>query len=150
MVSSVILGMPPEIFGDEYVILSPTEMPKRETIGERLRRERLAKRLTVPQLKARIFSQLRAEISEATLHDIEKDRTANPGRKTVEFIALGLGLDPLEVFALGLDDPTQSEPGYKNSQLAHLQRIYPAVKKSERPFVDGLIRMLIDEMERRC
>ena len=124
-------------------------MAKRESIGKQLKTARLELGLSVPQLREKIFRDHRFEVGESTIRDIEGDKTPNPGRKTIEFIALGVGLDPLEVFAMGLDDPPELEPGYKESQFAQIQRIYGVVKKTEKPFIDDLIKILIEQMERR-
>jgi transcriptional regulator with XRE-family HTH domain len=123
-------------------------MAKRESIGERLKTARLDQAMSVPQLRAKILQDHQAEIGESTIRDIEKDKTPNPGLKTLEFIALGVGLDPLELMSLGLDDPPQLEQGYTESQFAQLGRIYKKVRKDKRPFADELMKMLIEKMER--
>lgn len=124
-------------------------MAKLESVGKRLKTARLELGLSVPQLSEKIFRDHGFPVGGSTVRDIERDRTPNPGRKTIEFIALGVGLDPLEVFAMGLKDPPELEPGYKESQFAQLARVYGTVKKTEKPFIDGLIKMLIEQMERR-
>ena len=124
-------------------------MAKQESIGKRLKAARLELGLSVPQLSEKIFRDYGFPVGESTVRDIERDKTPNPGRKTIEFIALGVGLDPLEVFSMGLNDPPELEPGYKESQFAQLSRIYGTVKKSEKPFIDDLIKILIEQMERR-
>ena len=124
-------------------------MPQQETIGERLQRARLDLGMSVPQLREKIFRDHRAPVGESTIRDIENDKTPNPGFKTLEFISLGVGLDPLEVIGLGLGTPPELEPGYKESQFAQLARIYGTVKKTEKPFIDDLIKILIEQMERR-
>lgn len=124
-------------------------MAKRETIGQRLKTARLDLGLSVPQLREKIFRDHRAPVGESTIRDIENDKTPNPGFKTLEFISLGVGLDPREVISLGLDDPPELDTGYKETQFAQLARIYGTVKKTERPFIDDLIKILIEQMERR-
>jgi transcriptional regulator with XRE-family HTH domain len=124
-------------------------LAKRASIGKRLKTARLDLGMSVPQLREKIFRDHRAEIGESTIRDIENDKTPNPGFKTLEFIALGVKLDPLEVIGLGLDDPPELEPGYKESQFAQAARIYGTVKKTEKPFIDDLIKILIEQMERR-
>jgi transcriptional regulator with XRE-family HTH domain len=123
-------------------------MSQRETIGKRLNRARLELGLSVPELREKIFRDHRFEVGESTIRDVEKDKTPNPGFKTIEFIALGVGLDPLEVISLGLDDPPELEPGFTVSQFAQIDRIYRRVRKDRRPFADEFIRMLIQAMER--
>jgi transcriptional regulator with XRE-family HTH domain len=123
-------------------------MSPRETIGKRLKKARLDQRMSVPQLVEKIKQNHHAKVGASTIRDIEKDKTPNPGRKTVTFIALGLGLDPLEVLSLGLDDPPELEPGYTESQFAQLGRVYKQVRKDKKPFADELIKMLIEQMER--
>lgn len=123
-------------------------MAKQKSIGKRLKTARLGLGLSVPGLREKILRDHRFEVGESTVRDIEGDKTPNPGRKTIEFIALGVGLDPLEVFAMGLDDPPELEAGYTESQLAQLWRVYKTVNKTQRPFADELIKMLIEKMER--
>jgi transcriptional regulator with XRE-family HTH domain len=123
-------------------------MTQRETIGKRLQRARKEQGMSVPRLVKKISEDHRFEVGESTIRDIEKDKTPNPGFKTLEFIALGVGLDPLEVIGLGLDDPPELEQGYTESQFAQLGRIYKKVRKDKRPFADEFIRMLIQTMER--
>jgi transcriptional regulator with XRE-family HTH domain len=123
-------------------------MAKRESIGERLNRARLELEMSVPQLRGKILRDHRFEVGESTIRDVEADRTPNPGRKTIEFIALGVGLDPLEVFALGLDDRPEMEAGYTETQFAQLARVYKKVGKEYRPIADEFVKMLIEKMER--
>jgi transcriptional regulator with XRE-family HTH domain len=123
-------------------------MAKRETIGKRLNTARLNLGLSVPQLVQKISEDHRFPIGASTIRDIEADKTPNPGFKTLEFIALGVGLDPLEVIGLGLDDPPELEPGYTESQLAQLWRVYKTVNKNYRSVADELVKMLIEKMER--
>lgn len=123
-------------------------MAKQESIGARLNRARLELGMSVPQLREKIFRDHRFELGESTIRDVEGDRTPNPGRKTIEFIALGVGLDPLEVFAIGLDDPPELEAGYTETQFAQLARVYKKVGKEYRPVADELVKMLIEKMGR--
>jgi len=148
MMSSKIMCPNGEIPLDEYVILPDSDMAKRETIGKRLNNARLEQGMSVPQLRQKIFSDHRAEIGESTIRDIEKDKTPNPGFKTVEFIALGVGLDPLEVIGLGLDDPPELEPGFKISQLAQFWKKYSKLERAERAFYDENLKMLIERIDR--
>lgn len=137
-----------EILREEFRILDETDMAKRETMGKRLKRARLELGLGVPELVKKIKQEYRAEVGETTIHYIEKERISNPGLKTVELIALGVGLDPLEVLSLGLDDPPELEPGFRESQFAQLFKLYQKVEKEQRPFCDELIKMLKERMER--
>jgi transcriptional regulator with XRE-family HTH domain len=137
-----------EISQDEFVILSDEDMAKRETIGKRLNSARLELGMSVPQLRKKIDEDHRAEIGESTIRDIEKDKTPNPGFKTIEFIALGVGLDPLEVIGLGLDDPPEMEQGFKASQFAQLWKSYSKLDKEQRAFVDDYIETLILKIDK--
>lgn len=148
-VSTVFSVQGSEISQDEYVILPPTEMAKRETIGNRLKTARLALGMTVPELRRKIERNHRAEIGESTIRDIESDKIPNSGRKTIEFIALGVELDPLEVLALGLDDPPELEPGFKQSQFGQLWKAYSRLSKDERAVPDEFVQMLIDRINKR-
>jgi transcriptional regulator with XRE-family HTH domain len=123
-------------------------MSKRETIGQRLKREREEQELSVPQLAKKIDVDFHFPIGPSTIRDLEGDKTPNPGIKTLESVALGLGLDPLEIIGLGLDDPPQLEPGYTESQFAQLGRTYKKVPKNKRAFADEFTKMLIEQMER--
>lgn len=124
-------------------------MAKQGSIGKRLKTARLELGLTVLQLSEKILRDHGFPVGASTIRDIERDKTPNPGRKTIEFIALGVGLDPLEVFGMGLNDPPEFEPGYKETQFAQLARMYGTVKKTEKAFIDDLIKILIEQMERR-
>lgn len=132
-----------EIPKDEFVMLPPNDMARRETIGKRLNRARLELGMSVPQLREKILQDHRAEIGESTIRDIEKDKTPNPGFKTLEFCALGVGLDPLEVISLGLDDPPELETGFRETQFAQLWKKYKRLNKEQRAFIDESVEMLI-------
>jgi transcriptional regulator with XRE-family HTH domain len=123
-------------------------MTRRQTIGQLLQQAREQAGLSVPQLVQRIREVHDKDIGASTIRDIEKDKTPNPGVKTLEFISLGVGLDPLEVISLGLDNSPELEPGFTESQFAQLGRTYKKVPKDKRPFADEFIRMLIQTMER--
>lgn len=148
MLSSKISCCDGEIPQDRFAILSDTEMAKRESIGKRLNRARLDLGMSVPQLREKIFQDHRAEVGESTIRDIEKDKTPNPGFKTVEFISLGVGLDPLEVLSLGLDDPPEIDPGFKESQFAQLWKNYKKLDKEQKAFVDDYISTVIEKVNR--
>src|SRR5688572_9500674 len=79
-------------------------MAERETMGARLRRAREELGLSVQDLQDKIELEFRAEIGITTIRDLERDKPPNPGIKTVEMVARGLGLPPLEVIALALDE----------------------------------------------
>lgn len=137
-----------EISLEEYVILSDTDMANRETIGKRLKTARLDLGLSAPQLVEKILEDHRAGVGASTIRDIEADKTPNPGFKTLEFIALGVGLDPLEVISLGLDDPPEMEQGFKVSQFAQLHKSYSKLNKEQRAFVDDYIETLIEKINK--
>lgn len=137
-----------EIPKDEFVMLSDEDMAKRDSIGKRLKTARLNLGMSVPELRRKILDDHRAEIGASTIRDIEGDKTPNPGFKTLEFIALGVGLDPLEVIGLGLDDPPELEAGYTDSQFAQLGRTYKKVSKEHKSFADELVKMVIEKFER--
>lgn len=146
--SSTITPRDDLIARDEFVILPPTEMGKQETIGKRLFRARTELGLSAAQLRQRIFDDHRAEVGESTIRQIEKERVPNPGIKTVEFLALGCGLDPLEVIGLGLEDPPETDPGYRESQFAQLYKSYKKLSKEQRAFVDEAVEMLVQKIQR--
>lgn len=147
--SSTISPYGHEIPRDEYCILPLTGMGKRETIGKVLNKARLELGMSVPQLQEKILQDHRAEIGQTTIRDLEKDKTPNPGVKTIEFVALGVGLDPMEVMALALDDPPEQDSGFTETQFGQLHRLYKKVEKDERPFIDEMIKMLREQMEKR-
>lgn len=146
--STVFSSQKCEIPHDEFAMLDETDMAKRETVGKRLKRARLELGMGVPELVEKIKRDYRAEVGITTVHFIEKDRVPNPGLKTIEFIALGDGLDPLEVFALGLDEPPELEPGFKQSQFAQLWKSYSKLDKEQKAFVDDYIETLIQKINR--
>lgn len=125
------------------------KMAKRETIGSRLKRAREQAGMSVPQLVRQIREDHGKDVGASTVRDAENDKTPNPGIKTVETIALGLGLDAIEVIGLALDDAPETDPGYKESGFARLWKSYQRLKKDRRPFWDELIEMLTDKMNRQ-
>jgi transcriptional regulator with XRE-family HTH domain len=123
-------------------------MAKRESIGTHLKKAREATGMSVPQLMQKIRDEYGKVIGETTIRDTEKDRTPNPSIKVIEFIAIALRLDPLEVISLGLDDPPELEPGFKVSQFAQLWKSYSKLEKGQRPLYDEFLKMLIERMDR--
>lgn len=124
--------------------------PVRETIGQRLKRARGNMGLTALQVARRAARNGDHKgLGETTVLEYEKDKFPNPGLKTVERIALGLGLDPLEVISLGLDNPPGPQDDFKASPFAHLWRNYQRLSKERRAFWDELIKMLTDKMNRQ-
>lgn len=124
-------------------------MAKRQTIGQRVQDARLKAGITsVPQLTQRILDLYGKDVGASTVRDIEKDATPNPGIKTVEYIAKGVGLDPLEVIGLALDDPPESDRDYTDTQFAQLSKVYKKVNKENKPFADQLVQMLVEQMDR--
>jgi transcriptional regulator with XRE-family HTH domain len=123
-------------------------MARRESIGKTLKSARLAMGLSVPELQEKIKREHRYELSVSVIRDIESERSPNPGFKTVAFIALGLGLNPLEVINLGLNDPAETDPGYHESYFVYLHRLYRKVQEDRRPFADELLKMVGEKLER--
>jgi transcriptional regulator with XRE-family HTH domain len=136
------------IVRDEFCILGLDDMPKRETIGSRLYKRRMELGLSTAQLKDKMYRDFRFEIGESTIRVLERDKVPNPGYKTIEFLALGLGLDPLEVLSLGLDDTPEMETGFKESQFARLYQSYKTLKKDQQAFINESVEMLIAKIDR--
>lgn len=94
-VSTVFSVIGSEISPDECVILPPTDMAKRDSIGKRLKTAREALGLSVPQLREKIKQDHRAEVGNSTIRDIEGDKSPNPGCRvyhvTIPFLGLGGG-----------------------------------------------------------
>lgn len=148
MVSSKIVCLTDGIPSEDFAILPPTEMAKRETIGERLKRAREELGLSAVQLREKILEEYRFEVGASTILATEDDKAPNAGRKTIEFMAKGVNLDPLEVFALGLDDPPELDPGYSESFVARMYRLYKKVRKEHRPVADDWVRTMLEKLER--
>ena len=146
--STNILRAQSEILRDEFVMLPLTDMAKRESLGKRLYEARKALGLTARDLSEKIKQDYRVDCGETTIRYIEQGKTSNPGIKTIEFHALGVGLDPLEVIALALDEPPPTDPGFTESQFALLARAYKQVSKNQKPVADELVKMLIEKFER--
>lgn len=146
--SSGLLSKVNNIVLDEFVMLSDTDMGKRETTGSRLFKRRTELGLSLAQVREKILDDYRFEMGETTIRVIENDKVPNPGIKTVEFLALGVGLDPLEVIGLALDDPPEAESGYKESQFARLWQNYKKLNKDQRAFVDLSVNMLIAQIDK--
>jgi transcriptional regulator with XRE-family HTH domain len=118
-------------------------------MGQRLKRAREEQGISVPELAKKIRRDYRYKVGDSTIRDVEKDsKTRNPGLKTVEMIALGLGLDPLEVISLRFDAPPELEPGYTESQFGQLSKVYKKVSKDNKRFADEFIKMLMEQMRR--
>lgn len=136
-----------EISRDEFVMLPLTEMAKRKTLGKRLYEARQGLGLTARELSEKIKQEYRQDCGETTVRYIEQDKTANPGIKTIEFIALGVGLDPLEAISMLLEESPETEKGYKESQFARAWEKYKKLNEKERAFIDGYVEMLITKID---
>lgn len=133
---------------DEFYILSDAAMPKRETIGSRLYKRRLELGLSLAQVREKIYDDFKFAMGETTIRVLESDKVPNPGVRTLEFLALGLGLDPLEVIGLGLDDSPETESGFKESQFARLWQNYKKLDKEQKAFIDESVEMLITKIDK--
>jgi transcriptional regulator with XRE-family HTH domain len=124
-------------------------MATRETMGSQLKKARKNLGLSVPELAQKIKDEWE-DIGESTIRDIEKDKTENPGIKTIERIALGVGLPPLEVIALWLyEPPPESTHGFSESYFAALWRAYSRVKPhNKRERIDDLVQMLVYQINK--
>lgn len=122
-------------------------MTTRETFGQRILRARSG-RWTRPQLSERLKTEFKKNVSISTIQDLEHDDAPNPGVKTVEAVCLGVNLDPLSTIALLLDDPPELDDDI-DRQLAQVALLYPTLKKSEKPLIDFLLDVLIEQMKRR-
>jgi transcriptional regulator with XRE-family HTH domain len=120
-------------------------MTRRETIGQRLKRVREEQGLSYAKLVRKILKDHGEVIGASTIRSIEEDVPPNPGIKTLELIALGLGLDPLEVISWGLKDPPELE---SDSQFARLGTAYKKVQNNKKTIADEFIKMLTEQMER--
>lgn len=121
-------------------------MVKRETIGQHLKREYEAQEMSAVKLSEKILREYGFEVGASTILATLDDKTPNTGRKTLEFICLGLGLDPLQVFAIGLETPQELDP---DSKFGHMARLYKEVAKSIKPRIDLLLEILVEQMKRR-
>jgi len=121
--------------------LAPQTVAK-ETIGQRLKRARGNLGLTALQVAER------SGLGETTILDYEKDKFPNPGIKTVESLALAVRLDPLELISLGLEESPEMDNGFKASQFGRLWKRYQYLKGERRTFVDELLKMLNDKIDR--
>lgn len=146
--STTISRIDNEITRDEFVMLPLTEMSKQETLGKRLNKRRLELGMSAAQLRQRISDDHRADVGESTIRQIEKDQTPNPGIKTIEFLALGVGLDPLETIGLVLDDPPETDSGFTKSQFALLHKNYKKLNSEQQKFIDENVEMLIQKIQK--
>ena len=122
-------------------------MAKRNRMGRFIKDTRESLGLNEAQLQERVFRKHRIKIGEQTIRNIEFGMTANPGIKTVEACALGLGLDPLKVISLALRDPPQSKPGYTQSEIAQIWESYSRVRRDKKSTADQLITILREKMD---
>jgi len=83
-----------------------------ESVGDRVKRRRIALKLTQEELAERSRRVL-STISQGTISRIEKGETENPDSKTLQAIAHGLGIGAEELLggttAVSALSPTQSE-----------------------------------------
>lgn len=134
---------------DGEVILPAIQMVRKETAGMRLSRARLEAGLSYAKLASKIEKEFRAEIGESTIRSIEQDIPPNPGIKTIELICRGLGLPPLEVFALMLDEPpAETTNGFTESRFAEMWKEYLRAPAGKRGPADMLIEMVISQLRK--
>lgn len=128
-------------------------MVKRESVGQRLKRARLEQGMSVPQVVTKVLEDHGFDVSASTVRGVEADATPNPGIKTIKAIALGVKLDPavvigLVVVGLVLEESPESERGFSSSQLARLWRECQTLTNGQRTFVDQLLTMLMETVDR--
>lgn len=118
---------------------------KHETVGQHLKRARESLDLSPDRLSEKIFKEYGFKVSPSTIQATEIDRSPNTGRKTLEYICLGLGLNPVLVFNMGLENPLDLD---SNIEFARLASLYKEVRKPKKPFIDFLKEILTEQMER--
>lgn len=123
-------------------------MVRRKTLGQRLRAEREAQDLSLDDLVERI-AKIGGNASETTIRSIEKGVTLNPGVKTIEEIALGLNLPPLEVMEWALSDPPpEKTQRYSESHFAIAAQLYESSPPGRKLIYDEILDMLIERMRK--
>jgi transcriptional regulator with XRE-family HTH domain len=133
---------------------TPADMVKRETMGQRLRRARQEFGLSQAQLREKIANELGEDIGETTIREIERDRPPNPGIRTIELLARGVELPPLEVIALGLKVELQEAAGkaereFNRGRFMRLWKLYQQAAARERKLVDEVLQMLSDRLGKK-
>ncbi len=124
-------------------------MVRRQKAGQRIRETRQAQGLSLKALAEKIREEFRYEIGESTIRVTEQDEFSNPGIKTIEMIARGLGLPPLEIIAQYLDDPPpETTERFSRSRLAVLADVYEVLPARRKVWFDDFIEMLIDRMRK--
>lgn len=133
--------------------LVPDPMPERETIGQRIQRARSELGYTRKQLAARVkeIGGLEAP-SESFIRDLEQDRFPSPGIKGLEFVALALDLQPLELIALGLSGEygeSSAARDFMRTRFGRLWKLYEQTdSKRLRAVVEETIQMLVDRLNK--
>lgn len=123
-------------------------MPKRKArfgksiMGARLREVRLEQGLSTTDLSKKIHRDYGRRTSHSTILILE-NRDVDSGFKTVESVALGLGLDPLEVLALGMEETPKPE-----GLIKQLAEAYRQVREDKKPIADKFLDMLHVQMEK--
>lgn len=131
------------------------EMPEieRETIGQRVRRERLARNLYVKDVVEIIQQRYNQKLSISTVRDLELEKYS-PNLKTVEWVARALDIPPLELLALGLHQEAdkiaaQDAKSFERSRFGRLWRAYEQTKSPRlRALVEDTVQMLTDRLSR--
>lgn len=118
-------------------------------MGTVLREAREAQGLTLKALARKIRTIHRAEIGTTTIRQVEQEIVPNPGLKTIELICRGLELPPLEILALGLDDPPpENMQRFSQSRLAALSEVYEALPPQRKVLWDEVLDMVFDRMRK--
>ena len=129
--------------------IMPPPMAEEETMGSRIRRAREELGLSVLALRDKIQLEFRAEIGETTLRELERDKPPNPGIKTVEMVARGLGLRPLDLIALALDEDMEDAAAkldldFSKTRFIWFWKAYQNSSSRKRAMVDAMLQMWTD------
>lgn len=125
-------------------------MVKPETVGQYLERVRRGQGLSLNDLERLI----KGEVSSSNISKVERDVSGNPGVKTIEAIARGLGLQPLDVIGRFLERELEitagkTERGFSKSRLMRLWKLYAGASPQMKTLVDEIVQMLIDRLSRK-
>ncbi len=122
---------------------TPTSQP--ESLADFVRRVRDEKNLSLTDVER----QSGGLITNGYVSRIENGFVLNPSPKKLQALAKGLGISEDQIFAAARGNGPQSEDELFRMMLDELYAKRQEATGSEREFIDGNIRMLLNEMDRR-
>jgi transcriptional regulator with XRE-family HTH domain len=115
---------------------------KRETIGEYVKRVRVLKELSLAEVQRRSGNG----IAGSYINRIENGYITNPTPAKLRALALGLGVDPQELFDIAQGERQKDSDAYKDSDFAVMHFKYEGIPKNSKKKAEiDVIKKLLDE-----